>query len=561
MKAATYFSVSYERKTRMRILHSRVSMTVLFGAIALAVVGVMLNSTLFSAKAASPASTYIVLYNGAAQVNQATVKARGHTILKDFSQAGLLIVRSSNPADLATMPGVSGVAKDSLHMRIPTNEGVAIKSVPGKPKGCSSARTTCPFQWDLARIHLPRAWQTTHGSSSVRVAVLDTGLRSTHEEVGSNYDAIASRSFVQPTPDCPQDTNTYSSTEDFNGHGTWTNTHIAGINGPLMTGIAPASTLINIRVLGACGSGADSWILTGMLYGNEVGARIESMSLGGFLCADGVIPGSTYCGTQQQVGDQPVVYRAYQQVIAYLLKHGTLVIAASGNEHVQLDRQGRVKSVGSLAYSTPKNDPKNDLRGTTAVPGGVPGVVSVAAVNRVTSIETSQTETKFGQFGTGLRDQLTYYSNYGPRIDVSAPGGDRNYNVPKFDCLSDNCARLDPSSPTASDNPGDFGAWAFDSSGNPCDTCYTSIQGTSMATPQVAGVAVLALSAHPDLTATQLSQLLRRSVTDFLNSEATPRVSANSVQPTYNYDLDYSGSGIPNTQMGSGVIDAAIAVR
>jgi subtilisin family serine protease len=536
-------------------------MAVLLGAVALTVAGVTLSSTLFGAKAAGPASTYIVLYNPGVQANQAILKAHGHTVIRDFSQAGLLIVRSSDPTNLAIMPGVSGVAKDGLHMRIPINEGIAFKSPPGKPKGCASSSKTCPFQWDLARIHLPRAWQTTQGSASVRVAVLDTGLRSTHEEVGSNYDVIASRSFVQPTPACPQDASTYSSTEDFNGHGTWTNTHIAGINGPLMTGIAPSTTLINIRVLGACGSGSDSWILTGMLYGNEVGARIESMSLGGFLCADGIVPGSAYCSTREQVGDQPIVYRAYQQVISYLLKHGTLVIAASGNEHVQLDQQGRVKSVGSAAYSVPRNDPKNDLRGTTEIPGGLAGVVSVAAVNRITGPATSPTATKFGQFGSGQRDQLTYYSNYGPRIDVSAPGGSRNYNVPKYDCLSNSCARLDPSAPLVSDNPGDFGAWAFDPTGKPCDTCYVNIQGTSMATPQVAGVAALALATHPNLSAIQLIRLLRSSVTDFLNANATPPISANPAQPTYNYSLDYHAPGIPNSQMGSGVIDAAIAVR
>lgn len=545
----------------MRILHARLSMVVLTGVLGLIVAGMTLNSTFFSAQAAGPAANYIVLYNDGAPVNQGMVKAHGYTVVKDLSKAGVLIVRSNNPSDLAKMPGVSGVAKDGLHVRVPQNEGVPYKAGTGKVGGCSSTRGTCPLQWDLARIHLPKAWQTTRGTARVRVAVLDTGLRSTHEEVGKNYDSIASRSFVQPTTDCPQDANTYSSTEDFNGHGTWTNTHVAGVNGPHMTGIAPNATLINIRVLGACGSGADSWILSGMLYGNEVGAQIESMSIGGFLCADGVVAGSFYCSTKNQVGDQPIIYRAYQQVVRYLLRHGTLVVAASGNEHVQLDQRGRVTSVGSLAYAVTGKDPSNDLCGTTEVPGGVPGVISVAAVNRVTGKEVSQSETKFGEFGINRQDQLTYYSNYGPRIDVSAPGGDRNYDVPKFDCVSINCMRLDPSSSTSSDNPGDFGAWAFDPTGNPCNICYVNIQGTSMATPQVAGVAALALAAHPGLTASQLAELLRRSVSSFINADATPRVASDPAKPTYNYDLDYGAPGIPASQMGSGVINAALAVN
>jgi subtilisin family serine protease len=326
-----------------------------------------------------------------------------------------------------------------------------------------------------------------------------------------------------------------------------------------MTGIAPKSTLVNIRVLGACGFGLDSWVMAGMLYGNQIGAKVESMSLGGYLCAHGIVPGSAYCGNAADVGGDPIVWEAYQNLGNYLISHGTLVVAAAGNEHVQLDAHGTVVTHGTLALSSPTPDPFNDLYGLTEVPGGAPGVVAVAAVNRVTA-EGVDGETVYGQFGVGSKDQLTYYSSYGERIDVSAPGGARNYNVPRLECLSANCSRLGRSSATATDNPGDFGAWGVNAAGAPCSMCYTYVQGTSMATPQVAGVAALALSANPNLTSRSLARLLRRSVTSFIDPNATPGIAQDPDMPTFNFSLAYGEPGIPNRLMGRGVIDAAKAV-
>ena len=37
------------------------------------------------------------------------------------------------------------------------------------------------------------------------------------------------------------------------------------------------------------------------------------------------------------------------------------------------------------------------------------------------------------QTGVGGQNQLAYYSNYGPRIDVAAPGGARKFNLPVWD--------------------------------------------------------------------------------------------------------------------------------
>jgi subtilisin family serine protease len=518
--------------------------------------------------AAASEDNYIVLYGSSSQVQEDQVRATGATVTAKLGEAGLLGVRTSHPSALQQLPGVVGVAKDRMRFSIPKEQVVPFNEQHSDSSGCASTQASCPLQWDLARIHVADAWNTTKGSAEVKVAVLDTGLTSTHEEVGANYDIAESRSFVQPTSDCPLDTTTKSrSIEDFYGHGTWTGTHVAGVNGALMTGIAPKATLVNIRVLGACGLGADSWVMEGMLYGSKIGAQVESMSLGGFLCGHGVVKGSVYCDpTYPFIAEDQLLWKAYKQLISHMLDRGTVVVAAAGNDHAQLDATGQVVSHGTLADVTIGYDPLNDFFGVTEAPGGVPGVVAVAALNRVTAKAASADETLFGQYGVGRKDQLSYYSNYGQRIDVSAPGGARNYNVPAFDCApatttgGANCRRLEPSSLTATDNPGDFGAWGVDANGAPCKDCYIFVQGTSMATPQVAGVAVLALSANPNLSAKKLVELLKRSVSPFANANATPPIETNPLKPTWNYSMAYGRPGIRNSWMGRGVIDAALAV-
>lgn len=511
--------------------------------------------------AADEEDSYLVLYGSPSQVHENQVRARGGHVEADLSKAGLLAVRTNRPAALRALPGVVGVAKDRARFQAPKEQVIPVEEgSEDSAKGCASTETSCALQWDLARIHLPEAWDTTMGSPAVKVAVIDTGLTSGHEEVGANYDKAESASFVAPNPFCAADSSTFNSIEDFHGHGTWTATHVAGANGALMTGIAPKSTLVNIRVLGTCGFGFDSWVMAGMLYGSQIGARVESMSLGGYLCGHGVVEHSFYCGTPADVGDDPLIWRMYKQLVAFMLRHGTLVVAAAGNDHVQLDPNGDVVSHGSLAFFDAIPNPANDLFGLTEAPGGVPGVVAVGAVNRVTAAGSAG-ETKFGQFGVGRSDQLTYYSSYGQRIDVSAPGGSRNFNVPRFDCISSACGRLGPSGPTATDNPGDFGAWGLNAKGLPCSNCYAFIQGTSMATPQVAGTAVLALSVNPELSPRELASLLRRSVTSFTDPNATPTIAQEPSMPTWNFSIAYGQPGVSNRQMGRGVIDAARAVE
>jgi len=110
--------------------------------------------------------------------------------------------------------------------------------------------------------------------------------------------------------------------------------------------------------------------------------------------------------------------------------------------------------------------------------------------------------------GQGRSNQLAYYSNYGPRIDIAGPGGARKFNLANFDRGGT------PGFPYTSDDL--TNAWQdFNITSNwatqiPCflfsaaagfheGNCYSTIQGTSMAAPHVAASLALVASAHPSL--------------------------------------------------------------
>ncbi len=99
---------------------------------------------------------------------------------------------------------------------------------------------------------------------------------------------------------------------------------------------------------------------------------------------------------------------------------------------------------------------------------------------------------------TGPTGQKASYSNFGPQVDLSAPGGDQSTFNTEDGVLSTLNAGLQ----------------------GPAASSYAFYQGTSMATPHVAGVASLMLSANPSLTPAQVESLLKANVTPFATSGA-----------------------------------------
>jgi len=124
---------------------------------------------------------------------------------------------------------------------------------------------------DQRSLPLDRLYRWTGNGAGVVVAVLDTGILTSHSNFGGRavFGADCTGSSCQ----------TNSNTGDPQGHGT----HCAGTVGSSTYGIAKGATLMNVRVLGATGGGSIAGIVNGIQFvvSRVSGRRIISMSLGG----------------------------------------------------------------------------------------------------------------------------------------------------------------------------------------------------------------------------------------------------------------------------------------
>ena len=132
-------------------------------------------------------------------------------------------------------------------------------------------------QWGLAKVSAPAAWNVTHGSAAVTIAILDCGIHATHPDLISKV--VLANDF----------TNSASGTDDRCNHGT----HVAGIAGARTnnsTGVAGMgydSQLLNGKVLNDSGFGPDSTIAAGIAWAVANGAKVINLSLSGYgACSD-----------------------------------------------------------------------------------------------------------------------------------------------------------------------------------------------------------------------------------------------------------------------------------
>ena len=124
------------------------------------------------------------------------------------------------------------------------------------------------WEWQLRRIECPTAWLTSTGNSVVTIAILDTGVDGSHEDLSGKM--VPGWNVYDSNSD----------TRDVNGHGTM----VAGTaaassnNAKGVASIAWGCRIMPIRISDANGYGYYSTMASGLTWAADHGARIANLS-------------------------------------------------------------------------------------------------------------------------------------------------------------------------------------------------------------------------------------------------------------------------------------------
>lgn len=249
----------------------------------------------------------------------------------------------------------------------------------------------------------------------IDVAVLDTGIDPSHPDLNvvGGYDCTGSGSWV-----------------DRHGHGT----HVAGIIGARdntigVVGVAPGARLWAVKVFRDDGVGYVSWLICGLDWVTQRASTIRVANYSG---------GASGSDTPNCGGTSDPLHQAVCRVV----QAGVTLVVAAGND-------------GRDAGNT--------------VPAAYPETIAVGAI-----VDTDGQPGGLGpSTSAGADDTRASFSNYGPAVDLYAPGVSIVSTVPG----------------------GGYQRWS----------------GTSMATPHVTGAAALYLARNPGASPSQVRNFLRSS--------------------------------------------------
>lgn len=296
-----------------------------------------------------------------------------------------------------------------------------------------------PYQWHYPAINLPQAWDIEDGRSrQVVVAVIDSGIKKLHPELApvllSGYDFVSDPQRSgdgdgrDPDPEEPLGIGS-------GHHGSHVSGTIAAStnNGIGVAGVSWGAKILPVRALGA-GGGSLADIYEGLLW--AVGLDVPGVPRNPNpaqvvnMSLGGPVPCPDFV--------QEVIDRANRQ------PQKPIIVVAAGNS-------------------------QDDA--TNYTPASCAGVITVGA--------------------TEHRGYRAFYSNYGPRIDVMAPGGDTTVDR-NGDQLPDGVLST-----------------VWDDNANQPSVDF--MQGTSMASPHVAGIVALMKAKNPNLGLGEVLSILKQT--------------------------------------------------
>ncbi|TMK95993.1 MAG: hypothetical protein E6G42_00685 [Actinobacteria bacterium] len=448
---------------------------------------------------------YLVVFTGESGVPTTAsrlVADAGGTITATLPQLGAVRASSARPDFAATLSSnaqVAAAGPDVVRRLLPADDGRAGAGPRAAPGPASSGGDPLSGQqWDKARLAA-----TPSGSYAVQQGRRDVVVTVLDTGADTTHPDIAPNlDLARSRSFVPAEPDL----QDHNGHGTWCLSAVAApLNGVGIAGVAPNVTTLALKVLDRNGDGSLSGIAQALVYAADQHVDVASLSFGLYL---------------DRKTDKPD-YELLRRAVQYARGAGVLPVAAVGNDDLDLSDSS---APGKLVE----------------LPADLPGVVGVAS--------------------TGYLDQKAYYSNYGTQqVDVVAPGGDRRFQLPAAGYRgggrvlgawpAETFGSLDPSLREQDCRPSGCADYAWE-------------QGTSMATPDVAGVAALIVSqfGRPHMAPSEVERILERTATPL----ACPK------PPSVTYDVPAGilasntatcqGNARSNGFYGAGLVNALAAV-
>lgn len=438
-----------------------------------AILGLALTSALFVPNAVATKTYEItVVFKGGTspEAAAAIVESAGGSIISSLPAIGMMEI--SGPASiLKTLNQNKAVeaATPTITFNLKPLQEVELSQADLEGVNPGAADLYQAYSWDIKQLTNDGAsFDLSTGSHNTVVGIIDTGINTQHSDLAANL--LGGRNFVN---DGPGGTVDPADIEDRRGHGSHVAGSIAG-NGRIL-GVGPDLGYKAYRVFGAAGGSSSSRIIEAILYAADDGVDVISMSLGGFDVMGQGFWTDPETGETERFKDVASMV-AYKRAIQYAVNKGIVVVAAAGNDAIDISKPKEMTAFLNVEYGPEGYYFQGASKET---PGSLPGVIGVSA--------------------TGPDLSLASYSNFGNGvIDVAAPGGDfQRYPEPgwHFDmCVS-----------------------ATSALGGNVDR-YSFSAGTSMATPKVAAIAALiidqAKAQGQRITPVQVEHTLIKSATD-----------------------------------------------